>query len=592
MSFKGIYFKGRGIVRPGVYASVNADAMVPNRLSPANTIGAVGICAGGQPNTALRVSSLSEAVKLLRSGDLETAAELMYDPSPDMPGAGDVVFVRVSSSTTPVAQSTHNIGTQINQSSRDYGNHTNFIRCKMEDGSAAAPYKKFTVQHQMDDVQEVLDNFGQLFTIHYIGSSAHARLTIDPVTAKTALVEVSADGTTWTTLISVPLDTDPNNVLGNLITTLNACPDLSCTADKYVDQTMTSLLMDPVSQEDILTSPYVHLSSVGPLLYWENNISQLISGTAGSAPSGNMSNFGWTYFTGGSDGAAPSNNDWATAISVLENESDVAIVYLASPTEAVHLEGAAHVDAMCDITEGKERRLVVGGALNESVDAVTTRAIDLSDKNVMLAYPGIKRVNLSTGNLDTLAPYFLAACYAGMTGGSGPEIPLTNKTLKVQGLEKTLTNTDIVTLLNGGVAPAVFDRDDSVYRCVQSLTTYLTDANVIYRKWSGMGIKYYLQQQARNVAKPYVGQVASTLTMTNIKMAVASLLQALTVTAANPDGILTDGIVNGVVMPSYTNLVVNFDGFDWVSISFDALPVGEIAYITIDASFKPAQIQV
>ena len=81
--FKGIYFRNTGILKPGVYSNVDASAMLPNRLGPANTIGVIGQAQGGQPMTSLTFTSPIDAMAVLRGGDLMTALEFMYDPSGD-----------------------------------------------------------------------------------------------------------------------------------------------------------------------------------------------------------------------------------------------------------------------------------------------------------------------------------------------------------------------------------------------------------------------------------------------------------------------------------------------------------------------------
>lgn len=584
MAFKGIYWKGRPIVIPGAYAYVNADAMVPDRLSPANTIGAVGICRGGKPGTALRVTSLREALNTLRGGDLARAAELMYDPSSEIPGAGEVVFVRVNKAT----QASYT-GSGFTVTSKDYGEHTNFIRFKIEDGTVEG--KKITIQHQSDDINEVLDNVGSVFTIKYTGSVAQARLNINRTTG-VLKVETSQDGNTWNTLVEYNLSAPEVSQVGLLIDALDGHPDLVCTASKYlVSYALPSTELDGVTAQDIKTSEYTATAVRGSVKYWADVFSSLITFTPTTYTA--LTNMNWTNLSGGGEGSAPTLTDWADAIDVLSQEADVKFVYVASGNEAVHLLALQHCEQMSDIKEGKERILICGGSLGETVDAVTTRAINMGAKRSVLVYPGIKRYNLTTGNLDTLAPYLAAAIVVGMAGGTPPELPLTFKTIKVQGLEKYLTNTELETLLNKGVCPLRFVKEDGIYQIVQSITTWQKDANVIYRKLSGMRIHDYLRQEVRNTAKRYIGQVADQMTIVSLRNAIAAKLDLLTRTPQNLQGVLTPATdESGKPTPSWKNLVVTYDGFDWVMISFDAHPVGEIAYITIEAVLKPAKMVI
>jgi hypothetical protein len=178
-----------------------------------------------------------------------------------------------------------------------------------------------------------------------------------------------------------------------------------------------------------------------------------------------------------------------------------------------------------------------------------------------------------------------------MAAGISPETPVTNKSIKVQGIETQLGNTDVDTLLNTGVMPLEFDRDDNAYKIIHGITTWQKDANVIFRKLAGMRIHDTLRREVRNTAKPFVGRVSDLNGVRLIRDAIASKLRSLTRDAQNPNGILTTTMDDsGVEQPSFKNLVVLFDGLDWVQISVDTFPVGEFAYITIDAKMKRSKI--
>ncbi len=585
MAFKGIYWRGRGIVIPGAYSYVDAETMVPDRKSPANVIGAVGICTGGKPNTVNRVTSLRDAVALLRDGDLKRAAELMYNPSSEVNGAGEVVFVRVNAAI----QASLAIGVQLDLKSKDYGVHTNFIRMKIEAGTTSG--KKITMEHQVDDEKEIQDNLGNILAIQYTGSEVVAEMTID-ITAKTLEIKTGAVSPATDLLISVPLDAYPNDSIKGLVDTLDGNSDLTCTLDADADGTMSSALLEAISAQDVVTAAYTISVQVGAIHHYINAYSELVESTLGGTPSGAVSDVDWTNFAGGSEGTTPTTQNWTDAIDKLSTESDIRLVYITAETEAIHLAAESHCTIQSDIKTGKERILVCGGSASETVAQAITRAINLGSNRACLVYPGAKRYNITTGELDTLSPALTAALVVGMAGGVAPEEPLTYKTIKVQGMEKTLTDTEVESLLNKGVVPLRYIREDNIYHVVQSITTWQKDANVIFRKLSGMRIHDYLRTETRVTTKKFIGRVADATAMESIKNAMAVKLDALTRTPQNPQGVLTPALVDGVLAPSYQNLTVTFDGFDWVTVSFSAHPVGEIAYITIEAKLKPAKLSV
>jgi hypothetical protein len=239
----------------------------------------------------------------------------------------------------------------------------------------------------------------------------------------------------------------------------------------------------------------------------------------------------------------------------------------------------------------KERITILGGAANETVDQVVTRAQALANKRSALCYPGIKRRNLTTGNIDTLSPMYGAALVCGMAAGVTPETPMTFKAIRVAGLEKTLSLTDIESLLNYGVLP--FEPvPTGGFRIVQGLTTYLVDANVVWRKIAGVRIADYLNRELRASVERFVGGVADESTVHSILNAAASKLRQLTRSQINPTGVLTAGVDpdTGAAVPSFRNLTAVFDGFDLVALTYEAHPVGEVAYITVTAGLTPTQI--
>jgi len=585
--YKGVYFRGRGIIIPGAYADVDATSMVPNRLSPANVLAMLGQAKGGTPNVVTRVVNLRDAVNLLRGGDLKTAAELAYDPSSDVAGAGTVAFIRIAGAGC--ARAASDMTSLVTLTGKDYGEHTNFLRRKIESGSVVG--RKVTINHQADDISEVYDNIGPVFQIQYVGSASAARMSFNTGT-KVLLIEVNTGS--WVPLVTYTVTNTSVDTIAKLVTILDSHQDLVCNIHKYGSGSMASILLDTMTEVDIKTAQYTASSEVGSLITWVNLRSSLCTAAAGISPTGNFTNSNWANFTGGSEGSAPDVAAWTAALALLEAETDVKIVYCATDSEAIHTAAIAHCTTQSDPKTGRERRLVFGGAAAETVDQATTRAINQGSPRAMLVYPGIKRVNALTGLLDTIPPYLTAAAVAGMAAGSTPETPLTFKTVKAHGMEKYLKDSEVEQLLQQGVAPIRFVKEDGIYQIVQSITTWQKDANVIYRKWSGMGIHDYLRQEVRNTAKPFIGRVGDMFAMLSIKNAISAKLDLLTRTPQNPNGVLTQvwDYDERTVLPAWDSLLVEWDGYDHVNVSFRAHPVGEIAYITILCTLEPAKMTV
>jgi hypothetical protein len=585
MAFKGIYWRGRGLVIPGVYANINADQMNPNRLSPANTIALLATCKGGKPQTAIRVRSLREAVAMCRGGDLYTGCELAYDPSTDVPGAGDVVLVRVNNAI----QATGTISSQLNLVSVDWGEDTNFIRHKIEAATYAGV--KMTIQHQVDDIQETFDNLGPMFDIQYVGSVGYCRMSLNK-SAETVTIETSTDNQAWSTLVEYSLANTNMLLTKNLVTTLDGNPDIICTALGYSDQDLPTALLDTITHQNIKTAEYTVTANVGAIYNALNNYSALLNATLGVSPIGSVSTYAYVSMTGGTEGAAVTNNDWINSLATLENIRDIKGVWVGSDSASIHAAGQQHCDLMSDLKVGKRRRLFCGGLTADTIAKTVTRAVSLGDARGNLVSPGIMRWNLQTGNLDNLDPVFAAAIEIGMFGGTDPVTPLTHKTIKVQGLTKYYNDDELETLLDAGVTPLQFVQEDGIYIIVQAISTYQKDANVTYRSLQGGRIADQVADELSASAKPYIGKAGDVTDIVSLRNALKSKLDLLTRTNQNPDGCLTNTVIDGKIGPSYENLIINYDGLNWAQCTVDCHPVTEIDYITIEASFIPASITV
>lgn len=591
---KGIYFGGRKIVKPGAYALVNANAMTPNRPGAANTIGVIGTALGGVPQTIKTINSPIEADQQLRGGTLLDVIRLMYDPSPEVPGAGEIKYYRLNLAT----QSQLNLqdatpSNVILVKSRDYGVWTQQIRIKVEAGTTAG--KKVSINDvQVPAVVEVGDNLGPAFKIQYVGSLFAARMTItktgDNATQLKIQTQATGGGDPWVDLVTVDLTNPALDTLGKLVSYLDSIADVTCTLAGDQNEPVADL--DAVSNQDVKTALYTATANIGAIVYWINSTSQLCTASRVASAVNAPANVAYTFLAGGSEGAAPSNNDWQAAINAFATE-DISFLFVCSDSETIHAMALAHCTAQSDVKTRKERVTILGGAANETVDQVIARAQALADKRSVLCYPGIKRRNLTTGTLDTLSPMYGAALVCGMAAGVTPETPLTFKAIRAAGLEKTLSLTDLESLLLYGVLP--FEAvPTGGFRIVQGLTTYLVDGNVVWRKLAGVRIADYLNRELRASVERFVGGVADESTVLSILNAAASKLRQLTRSRSNPTGVLTAGVNpdTGAAEPAFKNLKAVFDGFDLVAITYEAHPVGEVAYITVTAGLTPTTIVV
>ena len=587
---KGIFFGGRSILKPGVYSTIDADALVPSRLSPAGSIGVIGIATGGKPRTVTTINSPQEAKGQLRSGVLRNVIELMYDPSPEVQGAGTIKYYRLNAAVAGTLNlQDSGPANVIVVTAKDYGLWTNQIRIKVESGTLHG--KKVSINDVLDPLTvEVGDNLGRALAIQYTGGIANARMTIAKTgdVATSLTLQTSPDASTWTTVSTVDL-TNPNlATVGALVDFLDNIADVDATV--IGDQNLPVAELDAVSNQDIQSAVYNAVANIGAIVYWMNTNSLLVKAARVASAVNAPANSAYTFLASGSEGAAVQNSDWSTALDAFLTEN-VNFIFVCSEDAAVHAMAVAHCNQASGVKERHERLCILGGAAAETVEQAVTRAQNLADRRSALCYPGIKRVNLQTGAIDALSPMYFAALVTGMSAGVPVPMPLTFKQLRISGLEKTLTQTEIERLLDRGVLHAEHDQGTGTFRIVQGITTYLKDGNVTYRKIAGMRIHDYLHTQSREAVQRYIGKVGDSRTVKMMSVSVVNRLTQLVRGPLNPNGVLTTGVdSNGNIEPAFKNVVVTFDGLDLITISFEAHPVGEVAYITIQATLTPTQI--
>ena len=591
MASKGIFYGGRNIIKPGVYATVDASAMVPVRLGAANTIGVIGIASGGTPRTITPILSPVDARNVLRGGVLADVIDLMYDPSPEVPGAGDIHFYRLNLAVRS-ALSLQEIGLTnvITLTAKDYGIWTNQLRAKIEAGSVSG--KKITLNNVLTTIYEVGDNLGNAFTIQYVGSKFASQLIItkvgDVATQLQLQTKANSGGDPWVSEVTQDLTVSGLATLGQLVAFLNGLGNFITSAAG--NSQMPTAYLDAVAGQDIKSAPYTTSALIGAIVHYVNSTSSIA--TAARVPSATAApaNLSFTFFQGGSEGAVPSNNDWQTALDAFAQD-DVSFIFVCSEDAAVHAMAIAHCNAQSDVKARRERMTIVGGSWNESVAQVVARAGAMADKRATVCYPGVQRLNLFTGLVDQLSPMYTAAMICGMAGGLNPEVPLTFKSIRCSGLEKILSQTDIETLLNYGVLAVEQVPSLGIFRIVQGITSYLQDNNTVWRKIAGVRIADYLSRTIRDALDPFVGRIGDKRTVTSILNRAVSVLGAQTRGPANQAGVLTTGTdLQGNFEPAFKNVRAVYDGQELVAITYEAHPVGEIAYITVTAGLTPTQI--
>ncbi|MDB9527122.1 phage tail sheath subtilisin-like domain-containing protein [Oscillatoria sp. CS-180] len=206
-------------------------------------------------------------------------------------------------------------------------------------------------------------------------------------------------------------------------------------------------------------------------------------------------------FQGGTNGASGAN--YQVGLDLLLDE-EVQIILAAGQDETFGDELDAHCQVASSDAVRRDRIAVVGTqALNNdrsaSVSQVTNHT--LASDRVVLAAPGITVADnaVSPPVNVTLPGAYAAAAIAGLLSSYSPHISLTNKTLRVGGLEHRYNSAELAQIVRSRVL-ALESRQG--FRIVRGITTA---TNTAWTQITTRRIVDFAKYGVRSAANPYIG---------------------------------------------------------------------------------------
>lgn len=556
-----VFFNGRLWVSPATMSAVNDSAMADRNLSVANVLAVVGAATGGKPNTALRFGSPSEARAVLRSGEMLDAVERAFAASTQTGSPSEVVAVRVNPATqASLTLKDGNGNDVITLTSTDYGLWNNQIKVKVEAGSATG--KKITTQVANDYF--VGDDLARnAFTLRYSGAALSAVVTI----TNTVVTLQAPSGNDVASIALSAFET-----VQQLVDRINAVAGFTATVLDGNGATAALNGLDHVTSQDVKTADFTVTANLAAAVDWINSTAEGFVTAARTANGGAVpASLAYTYLSGGSDGTI-TNTEWTGAFTTLQGE-DVQWVVPVSSSGAIHAMADAHAIYMANVAR-QERRAIVGTALGTTDAAAIAAAKALNSDRTGLVHVGFYDYD-AAGTLKLFAPYVLAAMVAGAFAGSNPGTPLTNKSLRVRGLERNVRNpTDTDALIKGGVL--CVESTPTGYRIVKSISTWLSNSNFNRVELScGVAVDF-VARNVRNALDVLRGEKAGPVTLARAVSITESMLREL----ARPEPSGPAVIVGDKASPAYKNIRASMDG-DTLRVEFQASPVIPVNYVPV-----------
>jgi Phage tail sheath protein subtilisin-like domain len=560
-----VFFNGQLLVTPVTASAVNDDAMQSQNLTVGNALAIIGKSTGGTPKKALAFGSPDEAKKVLRGGELMEAVLAAFDPSADTGAPSTVYAVRVN----PAEQATLDLkggssATVVKLTSSNYGLADNQIKVKVEAGTLSG--NKLTVSSGNNYVHG--DNIGRAaFSIQYTGAETTATATIaaDKLTLEAGAASTEILFSEFATV-------------GALVDKINSLGGYDAGVLERSDNKATLNGLDFITDQDVKTAKYTVRADLQAIVDWFNSTAfEFVTAERGDAVGTLPDNIPFTFLAGGSDGTT-TTPDWYDALVALQTK-DVQWIAATSGDASIHAMIDTHVN-FASMTLRRERRAICGTDVGTSDEDAIDAAKSLNSKRTSLVHIGHYAYDL-TGKLVLRAPYMTASLVAAGFAGSSPGTPLTNKTLKVQGLERDLLNpTDTDALILGGVMP--IENTDAGYKVTQSITTWLGDSKYNNVEQSCGAALDYTVRSVREAIDPLRGQKQTPILMSRAAAIAKTTLTEL----ARPEPTGPGVLAGDDASPAFRNISASIQG-DVLRVQFECSPVVPNNYILVTVYAVP-----
>lgn len=540
---------------PGAYSRIDSVKGAGGFVSAKNGC-IMGASKGGTPLELLKFNKVSEAVQTLKSGDLMDAVRLAFNPGGSyIPQT--IYAMRVNSALQGSAYLLETATQLVKITSVDYGLDVNQIKVLMETGTTG---KKVTISYKSND-DEVFDNLYR------------SSLTITHATATITIVNNSGSRLLTGSVDSLSANLETFATVGELASYIN-------------DQTGYTAV-PTAGQENALAielDAITAVSAVGGLIC-QSTMEAIINGiNAGSAKvqaedvSGVNDreipdNLALTYLTGGSEGTY-STTEWTNALIQMESE-DIQLISTPDTESSIHSAIKSHCESMSAVNGRKERQFLVGapiktGVIATDIASAVTASQTLNSKNGLYTFNGGTQYDVD-GVITSYCAGFSACMLMGIHCATALNMPLTFKELNFIELEWKLSNSQLETLVENGVAPINYSTVGQPH-CVRQVNTYQT-ADLKWNEFSMVTEMFFASRDLRSYLESlFVGNPGTYLTGGVLKGVVQTKLNTYTTTL----GIFTKDTA-GI---AFWNIQVTIMG-DIVEVDYDANITAPINFLFI-----------
>lgn len=547
---------------PGVYGrSFNISS--PAGISAGNLC-ILGKSSGGEPYKMLEFSGIADAKETLIGGELLDAIANAFSASSNFIPQR-VFAMRVDSATQSNTILKSGGVDLLNVKSWDWGIHTNQLKMLITYGTQVNT-KKISLVYK--NIVGEADNIGNAaLSVEYYGENNNPKVTVN---ANSITFVAETDEETPQPIDSLTISFDDFTTLETLATRINDS-DIWQAVVIGNNAELPSLSLDTITSVSVAeggTTLYANYEAfVATLKNMDliGNVEILAAGTR-VVPDNTES---YVYFTGGSDGEY-SVNQWQTALAALELE-DVQIIATPATDSAIHALISSHCTSMSDVIHRKERTAILGGNIGMTDEEAKAEALGLNNRLISFCCDNPIKINLITGNTETMSGAMLGVMLAAMESAMSPNTPLTFKTLTVLGFAKIRTIGNITDLIKAGIMVCNPNPENlSEYICIRALTTFQGN-DLINNERSMVREDLFMNRDLREQFKPVIGSAGI-----SVNAAINTLKERA-----------KEWALNGYIVPSDSNenvwnIKVRIDG-DKVYITYSRYLTAPVNFVFITA---------
>ncbi|MDE2232594.1 MAG: hypothetical protein KGJ90_00480 [Patescibacteria group bacterium] len=583
-------FQGFQLIVPAAYYADNVSAsyLPPQPTTPPLIF--IGYGYGPKPQTANTYFTPTDLLNAIRGGPASGYVQFLCNPSNQLNGAQQVTFIDVSENTQSSLTLYSGASGVINLKSSLYGLPSNLLQVSIAAGSTAGDL--VTLYDGYANYTVVGDNLGVPFQVSYLGSSSG--VTYSVTVSGGVATNFSTNSPVSGQSVSIPLNSANFATVEAVVEYLNGTGYYSANVISSTNGQLPSTYLDAASGLGLASGGVLVniTATLGDIIYWFNQFADYAGGGAiATATSGAFtsstavlpSHIGLTPFSGATS-VPPITSDYASGFN-LALALPGWTVYADSNSSAVVALGTQHAVTASEVINGKWRRFFSGSSIGDSIATATATAIAQNAITTSYVYPGIYRTDSVTGINTLFSGHKAAAAIAGMATGNPPNTPLTNKTLVGNGVEVSLTVSQINTLQQAGVMPIYIPNNTpGVPTVVQDLTTWQNDSNPANVHSQQVACRWFLAYTMVNALQPYVGSIASTLTETQMLNAAKSALNASIYNGSN------NGVLNSW---NPATLSITYTGANQTAyVTVEVVLVGQNVFIEIFVPIQPLNFTV